>query len=397
MNHIRGVVVWFVTTLFVIYSFCLNTAAAVFSESIKNSLHASNLEVSIAAGAFIFGFACMQIIAGYLFDTFNSKIIISAGVFLLALGNIIISFSNNIYIYTFSNLIQGIGASFAFVGAAVVIAQWFAPKIFPLLFGLTQTLSCLLAGIIHYYFSVILTTHSWNEIYQRMAIFGFILLILTLLIVRTPSNYKTEAPLSLRNSLKIVLHNKQIWFCSLAAATSFGVLLAYAEFWYMQVQTYYSVETLQAIMISGFIFAGIGIGTPLLGWISNQFKSRTLVIHTSLCLGVMTLILDLYLPHFNVNTLIGVKVIAFFTGFFISGSMLFYTMVSEISTNATRGVAISFLNTGVFLFNTLMLFIPYLFVTEASKTFFTNLWVLPFFILIAILLLYFIRETYSSR
>lgn len=397
MRQIRGAVVWFVTTLFVVYAFCLNTAAAVFSESIKTTLNASNLEVSIASGAFIFGFACMQIVAGYLFDTFNSKFVMSSGVFLLALGNVAISFSNNIYIYTFSNLIQGIGASFAFVGAAVLIAQWFSPKLFPLMFGLTQTLSCVLAGIIHYYFSLILATNSWNEIYQRMAIFGFILFLLTLLIVRSPSDYKTETKLSLRASLKIILYNKQIWLCSLAAATSFGVLLAYAGFWYMQVQTFYSVQTLQAIMISGFIFAGIGVGTPILGWLSNQFKSRTLVIHTTLCLGAMALILDLYLPHFNVNTLIGAKVIAFLTGFFISGSMLFYTMISEISTNTTRGVAISFLNTCVFLFNTLMLFIPYLFVTETSKTFFTNLWVLPFFILIAILLLYFIRETYSSR
>jgi hypothetical protein len=110
----------------------------------------------------------------------------------------------------------------------------------------------------------------------------------------------------------------------------------------------------------------------------------------------MALLLGLYLPHFNIDTLIITNVVSFFIGFFLSGSMLFYTMVSEISSNQTRGVAISVLNTAVFLFNTLMLFIPYLFLTAFSKEFFTYLWVLPFFIVLSLLLLYFIKDTYSS-
>jgi hypothetical protein len=59
-------------------------------------------------------------------------------------------------------------------------------------------------------------------------------------------------------------------------------------------------------------------------------------------------------------------------------------------------VAISVLNTAVFLFNTLMMFIPYLFITVISKEFFTYLWTLPFCILFSLLLVYFIRDTYRA-
>jgi MFS family permease len=150
------------------------------------------------------------------------------------------------------------------------------------------------------------------------------------------------------------------------------------------------------MIISAMIFFGIGIGTPLLGWFSNLVKSRTMIIHISLVLGTMALLLGIYLPHFNVTTLIPIKIISFLIGFLLSGSMLFYTIVSEISSDSTRGVAISFLNTGVFIFNTLMLFIPYLFITSISKEFFTYLWVLPFCSLISIMLLYFIKDTYRT-
>jgi MFS family permease len=397
MQKVYGCLVWFIATLFVVYSFCLNTASAVFSDAIKTSLHASNLGVSLATGSFILGFACMQIPAGYLLDKFNARFVVSSGVFVLAIGNVIISYSDNLVIYALSNFLQGIGASFAFIAAAVLISQWFRAKLFPILFGLTQTLSCILAGVIHYYFTVVLTTHTWNDIYRGLAVFGFTLFILTLVIVKSPSGLKDEENMSLKESLAIILKNKQIWLCSIAAATSFGVLLAYAGLWYLRVQIYYSVENLQAVIISGMIFVGIGIGTPLLGWVSNAVKSRVMVIHVTLCIGTMALLLGLYLPHFEISTLIIIKIVSFLIGFFLSGSMLFYTMVSEMATNQTRGVAISVLNTAVFLFNTFMLFIPYLFVTVISKDFFTYLWILPFFVMLSLLLLYFIKDTYSSE
>jgi len=393
---IYGSIVWFIVTLFVVYSFCLNTAAAVFSEPIKTSLQASNLGVSIAVGAFIVGFALMQIPAGYLLDKYNARFVVSSGVLLLAIGNIIISFANNIILFSIANLIQGIGASFAFIAAGIVISQWFSLKLFPILFGLTQTLSCILAAIIHYIFSVELATHTWNEIYQMLAIFGAILFFLTLVLVKSPVNSKRSKNVSLKQSLMRVLKNKQVILCALAATTSFGSLLAYASFWYLNVQKFYSVAMLDAVMISGMIFIGIGIGTPILGYISNKLKSRKLIIHVTLCLGAMFLLMCLYLPHFQIQTLVIIKIISLLTGFFLSGSMLFYTVVSEISSDNTRGVALSVTNTGVFLFNTIMMFIPYVFITAISSMFFTYLWILPLFVIISILLNYFIKESYAD-
>jgi MFS family permease len=394
-QRITASLIWLVTTLFVVYAFCLNTAAAIFSETIKTTLHTSNLGVSAATGAFILGFAVMQIPAGYLLDKFNARFVVSGGVLLLAIGNVGISYSNHVAMFAIANFFQGVGASFAFVAAAVLISQWFSEKSFPILFGLTQTISCISAGFIHYFFTLSLQTHSWNEIYRLLAVFGSGLVILTLLFVKTPCDYQRNASASLFNSLTSVLKNKQLWLCSGAAALSFGVLLAYASMWFMKVQEFYHVDNLQSVIISGIIFAGIGVGTPVLGWLSNAWKSRTMVIHLSLVLGTMTLLMGLYLPHLAIDNLIIIKIVSFLIGFFLSGSMLFYTVVSEISSDSTRGLSISVLNTAVFLFNTIMLFIPYLFITTASTEFFTYLWILPFCTLLSILLLYFIKDTFT--
>lgn len=393
---IHGSIVWFIATLFVIYAFCLNTAAAVFSAAIKTSLHTTNFGVSCAAGSFILGFACMQIPAGYLLDRYKARYIVSGAIFFLALGNIAISYSTNIYTYSLANLMQGMGAAFNFIAAVILIAQWFSRRMFPILIGLIETLAFIAAGIIHYFLIIKLETYSWHQIYQYFAICGFTLFILSALIVSTPADYQFVKNLSLKQSLATVCKNGQTWLCALAAATSFGILLAYGGLWYLPIQEYYLVNNSTAVLIGGMVFFGIGVGAPFLGWLSNLFKSRKMILHLTLIIGNMGLLMAIYLPHFLINNYIIIETVSFFTGFMLSGSELIYTMVSEMSSNNTRGVAISVTNTVVFLFNTMMLLIPYAFITTSSTQFFTYLWVLPFCVMIAILLSYFIKETYSS-
>ena len=392
----KGIFIWFLVTLFVFYAFFLNTAGAVFSESIKTHLHASDVGVAYAVGSFIIGFALMQIPGGYLLDKFNMRWVVSSGVFLLALGNLTLSYSNTLFLFSLSNFIQGLGASFAFLAAGKLISEWFAPNMFPIMFGLTQSLSCIFAAIIHYYLVLALETISWQSIYQELALFGFTLTALILLFVKSPNAKTLNQSVSLRKSLSSILSTSQIWLCSFGAATSFGVLTAYASFWYIDVQKFYNVDTPNSLIISGMVFVGIGIGTPILGWLSNKVKSRNVVIHTSIVLGAMLLLLGIYLPHFNDNTLIPTEFISFCIGFFLSGAMLYYTCVSELSENSTRGVALGLVNTLVFLFNSFLLFLPRLFITETSLSFFTYLWILPFCVMISVLLAYFVKETYKQ-
>ena len=397
MKTLYGSLVWFIATLFVIYSFCLNTAAAVFSHAIIVSLHATSIQVSYAVSAFVVGFAVMQIPAGYLLDRFNVRYVLSAGVLCLAIGNVLISYADTLVLFSISNFIQGLGASFAFIAAGVVISKWFSAKSFPILFGLTQTLSCILAGIIHYVFTQALLTHPWNMLYKQLSIFGFILFGLTLVFVTVPKSDKPAAPVSLGAALKTVCGNPQVWLSTIAAATSFGVLLAYASFWYMNVQKFYLVSANDAFIMSAIMFTGIGIGTPVLGYISNLFKSRIAVIHVTLALGCMALLLGIYLPHFQVPNYYLTDSISFLIGFMLSGAMLFYTIVSEISSDSTRGVALSVTNTGVFLFNTLLMFAPYVFMTELSKNFFTYLWILPFCVVFSIMMTNFVKDSFKSE
>ncbi len=395
MSKVNGIIAWFICTIYVLYTFALNTASAVISPAIQSSFKLTNIEATIAVTAFIVGFACMQIPAGYLLDRYPLRLVVGGGVLILSVGTLLASFSTNLLGFSLSNLIQGIGASFAFVAAGVLIGQWFSQKAFPVLFGLTQTLSCIFAGFLHNTFIVMLKAYTWQHLYFFLSIFGFILLVFSVIFVRNPKSFTPNKQLSLLKSLKIVCSNGQLWFCVLGAATAFGTLLSYAGFWYVRVQKYFDVTRKESLLISWLIFIGIGFGTPLSGWISNMVKTRKNTINVALTIGTILLLAVLFLPRFHIHTLLPIKLLSFLLGLFISGSMLYYTIVSEIFDLSFKGVALSVTNTGVFIFNSFLMFIPYP-LLEISPTYFTSLWILPAFVVISLGSLNFIRETYDK-
>ncbi len=204
MRKFAGVLAWFFATLFVIYGFSLSTAASVFSGAIKSSLSLSDIQVSYAIGSFVIGYACMQIPAGYLLDRYKARYIVSLGILILALGNYLASTSSSLLFFSIANLIQGVGASFGFVSVGILISQWFSSKLFPVFFGLTQTLSFVASSFIHYYLLRILQSHSWNDVYFYLTFFGLGMLILSLLFIKNNPELDRGEASSLFKALKTV-------------------------------------------------------------------------------------------------------------------------------------------------------------------------------------------------
>ncbi|MBE0648280.1 MAG: MFS transporter [Bacteroidales bacterium] len=394
IQNLYGYVVWFVISLFVVFSFCLNTAAGVFSGAIEHTLNLTETQTAIAMGAFIVGFALMQIPAGALLDRFNNKLIVSCAIFILTAGAFLISRSSNLISFSLANFIMGIGGSFAFIAAGKSISKWFSFAAFPLMFGLTNTLSCFSTGFIHTLLSDQLAIRPWETVYLFLAIAGAILCIITLIFFHDPKKDVIETNSgpkpSLISSVHQVIRIPKIWLCSLSAAFSFGALLAYVSFWYVKVENFYQVPEDQILFFATLTFMGVGLGTFFWGLIARYVKVLNTLIHSTLIMGTLFLLVGIYLPHFNINTLIIAETIAFCIGFFLGGSQLFYTIAANMVPKHLTGIALSVVNTVVFLVNTLLLSLPYAFDTKTS-TFYNTLWLFPFCIVISIGLLAYLK------
>lgn len=395
VQHPYGYVVWFIISLFVVFAFSLNTAAGVFSGAIKHSLNLSNTQTTIAMGAFIVGFALMQIPAGALLDRFNNKLIVSCAILIMATGAYLISLSSTIVTFSLANMVMGIGGSFAFVAAGKSVSKWFSFAAFPIMFGLTNTLSCFSTGFIHGLLIDQLAVHSWQTIYFFLALTGVVLCGITIIFFKDPKSKdsieSSEKAPSLISSVLVVVKIPKLWLCALSAGLSFGALLAYVSFWYVKVEDFYHVQEPNIIFLATLTFIGIGLGAFFWGFVAKYIRPLTTLIHSTLILGTLFLLLGIYLPHFNINTLIIAETIAFCIGFFLAGSQLFYTIAAEMVPKHLTGIALSVVNTVVFLVNTLLLSLPYVFKTETS-TFYNTLWLFPFCIVLSIGLLVYLKS-----
>ena len=398
MQSKYGFVVWFIASLFMIYSFALNTAAGVFTQPIQHALNLSSSQATIAVSCFVIGFAIFQIPAGLLLDKFNNKIVLCSAILTLALGCFLTSLSKSIFFYALANILQGIGASFAFTAAGKAVSCWFSITLFPIMFGLSQSLSCFLSGAIHVALSRALEKMTWNRVYIILAIAGIIVFLLNLIFFKnrkfvssSDKNDEISEIVSVIPSLLKVIKNGQVWICTIVASLSFGTLLSYSGFWYSGITKAYHVSIAPSSVIGILLFVGIGIGTPLWGAVSNWTNTKKGVMHVTLSLGLIFMLLVIYLPHYHIETQMISYVNNFLVGLLLSSSMLTYTSVAEIVPAELTGLAISFVNMFVFVVNTIFLSLPYsLFIKGAN--FQEVYWLFPVSISLSICFLVFIKE-----
>ena len=398
MKDKYGFVVWFVASLFMIYSFSLNTAAGVFSEPIQKALNLTSSQATIAVSCFVIGFALFQIPAGILLDKFNNRIVLCFAILILSLGCFLTALSKNLLFYSLANIVQGIGASFAFTAVGKAVSCWFSITLFPIMFGLSQTLSCFLSGAIHVALSRALEVMSWNKVYIILTGAGVIVFLMNLLFFRSgragasgDDNAENAEMISLFPSLLKVVKNRQVWICTIVASFSFGTLLAYSGFWYSGITKHYHVGITPTSVIGILLFTGIGIGTPLWGAVSNWVKTKKIVMHVTLSVGLIFMILVVYLPHYHFESQLIAYVNNFFVGLLLSSAMLSYSAIAEMLPPEVTGMAIAFVNMFVFIVNTIYLSLPYsLFIKGAD--FQEVYWLFPVSIALSICFLVFIKE-----
>lgn len=395
-------VAWLVVTSFMIYAFALTTAASVFAGPIQKALQLSSSEAALAMSFFTIGFAIMQIPLGILLDRFNNKVIIGAAIIVLASGSFFTTLSSNLAMFAIANVIMGFGAAFGFTATGKTVATWFTPEQFPVIFGLSQLFSCLLAGIIHMLLVSALAEMGWVNVYILLSLIGagifglFFFLFKNKKIDSKEQEAKKSAPsISVLSALKQVVTNQQIWMNTIVVSAAFGALMAFGGFWYVGIMKYYHVSETMQSFTGIMIFSGIGIGTPLWGMLANKFKSKKMVMHVTTALGGIFMIMALYLPHFDIDTQAISLFNHFCIGFFLSGSMLTYALATEAVAPELSGLALGFVNMFVFVVNTMLMSLPNL-VNVKNATFMNTHWVFPVFVLVAMLFLYFIKEKGSE-
>ncbi len=365
----------------------------------------------ILTASFYVPYILMQIPVGLTVDRLSIRWLLTIMSLVTAFGCCVFGLADGLLTASIGRMLIGFSAAFAFICSLRLATSWFPPTMLGLLSGLTQALGMLGAAAGEAPVSFLVSNVGWRH---SMLIIAFLFIALSGLLYQfvqdKPGEHRNEIRsvnrISILDSLKIILSNKQTWLNALYAGFLFGPTAVIGEAIgpaYLQFGRGLGAHA--AAFATGLIFIGWGISGPLSGWISDKMgRRKPLMIISAVC-GVILSSLFVFIPEMSQTT---AYILFFVFGLTNTGVAISYAVSTEIHDRSVVGTSIAFTNmTSIFvgaLFQPLVGRIidivsgprAYNVETLLLSDFQAGLKLLPLCSLVALILAFTVKETYCK-
>ncbi len=358
-NPFFPLIVWGLAALFFFVEYFARISPSVMVPNLMQSFSVGALDLGILSSFFYYPYILMQIPVGTLMDRYRPRRLLIFAALICGIGSLLFASAQTIWVASLARVLIGFGAAFAFVGALKIATMWFEPRRLGLLAGLTQGMGMLGAAAGEGIIALLVLHVGWRWSTLILAS-SFFLLALAILAVITKKrvvhaiNFEAiiANKVSTKQGLATVMRNPQSWVNALYAGLIYAPTAAFAELWGPSyLQRTYGFSTDHAAFLIGLIFIGLGIGAPVVGWISDQFKSRTGFMFFSAFFSLLFLSIVLYVPTLSL-TVLALLLLAY--GFCNAGVALAYAVAGEINPPETAGISIALTNMASILIGSML-------------------------------------------
>jgi len=330
---------------FLFYKYILQIYPSIITEQLMREFKLNGAGLGNLAATFYYSYMVAQLFVGVILDKYSTRWLTSMAIFSCALGVFLFSQAQVLLTAELSRALMGVGVAFATVAYMKLAAAWFPPRQYALVGGLLATAA--MAGAVFGQAPLAFAVNAlgWRYCLYLVGLVGFVIALLFLLIVRDApqsSLQKSTHPFSLKDLLQ-VLSNKQNWLLTLYSGLAFSPIAIFGGLWgnpFMQ-QAYHLTKTAAASMIS-LVFIGLGLGSPLLGMLSDRLGNRLSVMFYSTCVAAIAIILVLYCPGLPTGF---AGILLFVFGFSLGSFMLAFAIGKELNSAALTASVIAMINT----------------------------------------------------
>lgn len=332
---------------FLFYKYIVQNYPSIITGPLMQEFHLSGAGLGNLAATFYYTYLVTQLFVGILLDRFSTRFITSAAILSCALGVFFFSHSTQLVTAEFFRALMGVGVAFATVTYMKLAANWFPPEKYAFVSGLLATAAMAGAVFGQAPLSLIVNSLGWRTSLSLVGIVGIILSFLFLLTVRdSPSVLNQTATEKHQTKLSDVIQvfkKKQNWLLTLYSGLAFSPIAVFGGLWGNPfLQTAYHLNKTQAASLISLIFLGLGIGSPILGLLSDKLGERRNVMLISTLLSCFSITLVVYCQSMNI-WLLGFFLFVF--GFCLGAYMLVFTMGKEYNHWSLTATVIAMINT----------------------------------------------------
>lgn len=277
----KGWLFFVLAGFFFLYEFFCRASFGSIAEIFSHDLHIDAITAGSISSAYFLAYALMQIPVGILLDRFGVRKVGFSAILTTALGCLLFSFSAGVATAWLGRFAIGLGSAFAFAMMFKIILNWFPHKHVGLMAGMTQVLGVI--GPILATTPLILWLHAvnndWRHIFHVVFWIGCILAVFFFLVVRdkqkTPTTIDANAipKPSVAEKLKQLVSYKQIWVIAIFAFLVYPAVEVIGSMSGTMFMSFSFNQTLASSAVA-YVWLGLGLGSPLVGFISDRLQNR---------------------------------------------------------------------------------------------------------------------------
>ncbi len=333
---------------FYFYELCLRVALGTMVPEVQSALNINLGQVGVLSAFYYYAYTPMQIAAGALVDRAGPRRLLIGMVLLCAIGSFIFARTHSFALAAVGQLILGFASAFAFVGVMKLASNWFTPKYFGLIAGLTTSLGMIGAMVSNILIAYAMHGIGWRGVWYIFGMLGILLTVVIYLIcvnhpepkiVKVPDAMKWQ---NIKKDFMSMVKSPFFWVNGIIGGLLYFPTVSFASLWgipYMM--TAYHIDKLTASTIVSMIFLGWAVGGPLAGWLSvNHISKKNLLIYGSL---ISLLLMSLALAPYKFN-IIEYGVILFVFGVASSVEVLVFDVAAKLFNGRSAGTAASLTN-----------------------------------------------------
>ena len=409
--------------IFYSYEYFLRISPSVMEASLREHFNLSATGFGLLSAYYHYAYVPMQLPVGVLMDRIGPRRLLTAACLICVIGTFMFADTFLFGVAAVGRFLVGLGSAFAFVGVLKLATLWLPEDKLGMVAGIATALGTIGAMIGDNLLGYMVSAMGWQRTVNFTAIFGVGLVIVLWFGIRDHKRHEKHSGTvhSFKKSmidLAIIMRNKQIWINGAYGCLVYLPTTVFAELWGIPyLQHAHGLTSAEASLANSVLFLGFTIGAPLMGYISDKIKRRKLPMMIGASGAAILMIMILYVPGLSLTSL---NIFLFLLGLFYSVQSIVFAVGREVSPNEAAGTAIAMTNM-IVMFGAMLLqplvgrLLDWSLIQRESLTLMSvqtisvdklqqlytaadykfALSIVPLGIVIAVILTFFLRETYA--
>jgi MFS family permease len=332
-----------VSGLFFFYEFVQLNMFNVINLDLMRDFSINAIQVSNLSAGYLYADVLLLIPAGIILDRLPTRWVLSIAMAMCIGATFIFSMTHSFHLAFAMRLISGMGAAFNLLSSLRLASRWFPASHLAIVTGAVVTMAMLGGVVSQTPMTLLSNAYGWRDAVRVDATMGVLCLLLIIAFVRDyPKGYN---PVVVEHSkkpggdaIKAALSNAQNWCAGLYTSFLNLPILVFGALWginYLVAVDDFS--STQASVMTSMIFIGMIFGSPLIGWYSDRIMRRKMPM---ILTGIISLFIVLLIRYIPDPSIILMNFLFLLLGFFISGQVLSYPLITESNSKHLTATAL---------------------------------------------------------